>query len=376
MRPIRDFSQLFSRALALTWLLVVCAPLVISVLLNSPADGLPLLGIVLWIVLLRVARHLSPAARADALARKGRYDQALDMAERALAVEGDGAWMGSRRLVWLNRRTTALILLGHYDIALTSAIEALVTHADSETISNCAHTLARLNRYDEATAASRLALDLTRERSLTAQTSLAMVMLARGMPAEGEALARAGLVDARALMPLVRTEQYATCLATLSRAERALGRKEAAERSLVELKKVAHKSPLLRAMCLLEEADSCSESPEERERALETLGTAAALAPSYADWFVLQPGTFVTLREDARLMDIVAGAERRYVEFATQAPKVEIVEKVLGFATRTGTPRPATQSSRDALLAQVLTLGGTFLLLLFWTWRFFLVSNT
>ncbi|HEV2403943.1 MAG TPA: hypothetical protein VGR88_00740, partial [Ktedonobacterales bacterium] len=183
MKPIRDLSQPFSRWLALAWLIIVCAPLVASVLLDTPVDGLPLLGIVVWIVLLRYARRLSPALRADMLTRSGKYTQALDMAERALAVDGEGAWMGPRRLVWLNRRTTALLALGEYDAALGSAIEALVSHADSETISNCAQALVRLNRYEEATRAARLALALSRERSLTAQTSLAMVMLASGRPA-------------------------------------------------------------------------------------------------------------------------------------------------------------------------------------------------
>lgn len=374
MKPIRDLSRLFSRGLALVWLFIVCVPLVLSVVFNSPADGLPLVGIIVWIVLLRVARRLSPAARADALTRKGHYAEALDMAERALAVEGDGAWMGARRLVWLNRRTTALLSLGQYDAALASAVEALVTNADSETISNCAQALARLNRYDEATTAARLALALTRERSLAAQTSLALAMLARGMPAEGEALARAGLADAQALMPLVRPEQYATCLATLARAERLLKRDGAAERSLIELKKAAHKSPLLRAMYLLEEADHRSAAPEERPRALEMLDVARKQAAEYADWFILQPGTFTGLREEPRMTEMVACAEQRHAELAKLAPSQEVVAKAIAFATRTGTPRPAAQASRDALMAQVFTLGGTFLLLLFWTWRFFLAS--
>jgi tetratricopeptide (TPR) repeat protein len=374
MRPIRDLSYVFSRGLAVAWLLIVFAPLVLSVLLNTPADGLPLLGIIIWIVLLRLARRLSPAARADALTRKGYYAHALQMAERALAVEGEGAWMGARRLVWLNRRTNALLALGQYDVALASAVEALITNADSETISNCAQALTRLNRYDEATIAARLALALTRERSLSAQTSLAMAMLARGMPAEGEALARAALTDARALMPLVRTEQYATCLATMTRAERLLRRDVSAERSQAELKKVAHKSGLLRAMFILEDADKRSEAPDERERVREAVATARGLAPEYVDWFVTQSSTFAALREESWLLEIVAGAERRYGEFANQAPSPEVVDKAITFATRTGTPRPAAQSSRDALLAQVLTLGATFLLLLFWTWRFFLAS--
>ena len=376
MKPIRDLSHFFSRGLAAAWFLVVCVPLVVSIVVQNPADGLPLVGIIVWIVVLRVARRLSPAAHADALTRKGQYAQALDMAERALAVEGDGAWMGSRRLVWLNRRTTALLALGHYDDALASAVEALLTNADSETISNCALALTRLNRYEEATVAARLALALTRERSLTAQTSLALAMLARGMPAEGEALARAGLADAQSLMPLVRTEQYATCLATLARAEHALRREAAAERALIELKKVAHKSPLLRAMYLLEEANAHSGTPEEANRALDTLDAARSMAPDYFNWYVLQPGTFAALRDDERFGASLAEAHRRYADMAKLAPSKEVVEKAIAMATRTGTPRPAAQASRDALMAQVFTLGGTFVLLLVWTWRFFLASGS
>lgn len=375
MRPIRDLSDFFARGLAVAWVLIVCAPLALSVMLNTPANGLPLIGIIVWIALLRLARRLSPAARADSLMRKGRYVKALEMAEGALAVEGDGAWMGGRRLVWLNRRTMSQLALGQYDFALASAIEALITHPDSETISNCAQALARLNRYDEATQAARLALSLSRERSLTAQTSLALAMLARGMPAEAEALARAGSTDAQALMPLVRPEQYATCLTALARAERALGRTQPAERSLLELKRLAHKSSLVRAMYLLEDAESRLESTGERDRAFDTLRAAQTLAPEYADWYVLQPGTFASLRDDARLAEMVTLAEERYHDFASLAPNEETVSRAISYGTRSGTPRPAPQSSRGALLAQVLTLGGTFLLLLFWTWHFFLAAS-
>jgi hypothetical protein len=375
MKPIRDLSQPFSRGLAFAWLIIVGVPLVASVLLDTPADGLPLLGIVVWIALMRYARRLSPALRADMLTRDGKYTQALDMAERALAVDGEGAWMGPRRLVWLNRRTTALLALGEYDAALGSAIEALVSHADSETISNCAQALVRLNRYEEATRAARLALSLSRERSLTAQTSLAMVMLASERPAEAEALARAAHVDARSLLPLVRPEQFAICLATLSRAERTLGRREEAERRLLELRKSIHKSSFLHAIAMIEEADAHCETEEERGRAWGLIFAARGLAPDYTYWFALQPGTFAALRGDARLTDLVAAAERRFAEFARRAPGMAVVEKALAFATRTGTSRPAAQSSREALLAQVFTLGGTFALLLFWTWRFFLSGN-
>jgi hypothetical protein len=202
-----------------------------------------------------------------------------------------------------------------------------------------------------------------------------MVMLASERPAEAEALSRAAHMDARSLLPLVRPEQYAICLATLSRAQRTLRRREEAERTLLELRKSIHKSSFLHAMVMIEEADAHAETEEERARAWGLIFAARGLAPDYTYWFALQPRAFAALRDDARLTDLVAAAERRFAEIATQAPGAEVVEKGLAFATRTGTSRPAAQSSREALLAQVFTLGGTFMLLLFWTWRFFLSGN-
>src|SRR5215469_12009325 len=218
--PVRDQSRIFTYILAITWLVGVAMPILASLISGNPAMGVPLLGVVFWYLLVRGARWLSPAAQADSLMQRGRYKEALALCERALAIEGDGAWVGTRRMVWLNRRTTALISLGCQDQALQASLDALTVSADPETLGNCALALLRLNRYDEAIASARLALALTRERSVLCHGVLAMAMLAKGKPAEAEAAAAAGLEDSRSLYPFVRLERYSICLAATARAIR------------------------------------------------------------------------------------------------------------------------------------------------------------
>ena len=191
MKPIRDYSHLFTRGLIGVWLLAVALPLVVSLLLGQPGGGIPLAGVVLWFALLRAARWLSPPVRADALMRRGKYAEALALCDQALAARDEGAWTGGRRLIWLNRRTSALLGAGRAGAALVTALEAMEVSADPETLGNCAMALVRLNRYDEAIAAARLALSLSRERSVVGNAALALALLARGLPAEAEALARA-----------------------------------------------------------------------------------------------------------------------------------------------------------------------------------------
>ena len=65
-----------------------------SVALNQSMAGLPLLGVVIWFILLRVARQISPAAYVDSLMRRGKYTQALARCDRALALTGPSAWIG------------------------------------------------------------------------------------------------------------------------------------------------------------------------------------------------------------------------------------------------------------------------------------------
>lgn len=373
MKVVRDASQLFTASLAIVWLGAVALPIVLSMRLEQPLGGLPLVGVVLWFGLLRLARWLSPPQRADALARHDRYQEALTLADASLRLTGRGAWRGTRRLIWLNRRTAILLALGRLDEALTSALEAMDLHADPETLASCALALLRLNRYDEAAHAARLALTLTRERSVLGHAVLGSVMLARGMPAEAEALAKAGITDARTLMSLAHPDHYALCLATLARAERALGRKQDAQAHLADLLKGAHRSALIRAMALAEQADSCLDTEESRARAVALLLETRQLAPDYALWFVAQPGTLAALHDDARLAPIYTASALTRARANEAAPSVDFVEVALAEAERSGQARIAPQSSRAALLMQVLTLGGTFLLLLLWTWHFFLV---
>src|SRR5215469_1687653 len=285
--PVRDQSRIFTYILAITWLVGVALPILVSLISGRPEMGLPLLGVVFWYLLVRGARWLSPASQADSLMRRGRYEGALQLCDRALAVDGEGAWVGTRRLVWLNRRTTILISLGREDEALSAALDAIKVSADPETLGNCAMALLRLNRYDEAAALGRLALSLTRGRSVLCQGVLAMALLAEQKPAEAEATAASGLEDSRALYPFARVERYTTCLAATARAvreqlrhsppegqpvySRRTGRRGQPEivsgpeflktrrnqelEYLKDLSRTARGASLLRAMALLEEAD-------------------------------------------------------------------------------------------------------------------------
>ena len=383
----RDRSHLFVWLAPLAWLAVVAAPLMLSFALQRPLGGAPLIGVAAWLVALRLARWLSPAARADTLMRQGRYVEALTLCEQSLSVRGDGAWTGARRLVWLNRHTTILLALGQWDAALAAALEALTVSPDPETIANCAHALLRLNRYDEAATAARLALALTRERSVSALATQAAVMLARGMPAEAEALARAGLTDVDALLPLVHPMSHMTCLTTLARAQRRQGLYDEAEETLVEIQKVARNNAVLRAMALVEEADTPLRADGEskdldgavedlaRNRAFRLLGEAYDLAPYYTLWFVSQPNTLAPLQDDPRLTPALAVAREEYARAAMAAPDADAVAPALAMAQRDGRRRPARQANRVATAAQAITLAATLVLLLLWMWRFFIIAS-
>ncbi len=378
MRLVGDRGHLFAVALAASWLLLVTLPLALSISVGQPAQGLPLVGVLVWFVLLRVARWLSPAARADGLLRRGRAAEALAVADHALAVKGPTAWIGTRRLVWLNRRTNALLQLGRTDEALHAALEAVELSPDPETLANLALALLRLNRYDEATRAARLVIELTRERSVLAHTVYASVKLAQGMPAEAEALSRAGLVDVQALLPLVRPEHHVACLATLARAERAQGEREVAAELVRDLKRAAHQAPGLRAVALVEEAESIDDTPDipkQRDRAFALLAEANNRAPHYVRWYLTQPGTLARWREDERLAPYLAEAIAELRRLRAAAPDDERVSQVLDVAEKDASARPGQQSSRAAISMQVLTLAGTLVLLLWWTWRFFVLGG-
>jgi hypothetical protein len=404
--PVRDQSRIFTYILAITWLIGVAMPILASLISGNPAMGVPLLGVVFWFLLVRVARWLSPASQADSLMRRGRYAEVLALCDRALAVEGMGAWVGTRRLVWLNRRTTALISLGQEDTALRAAIEALEVSADPETLGNCALALLRLNRYQEAAVAGRLALSLTRERSVLCHGVLAMVMLAEQKPAEAEATASAGLEDSRALYPFARLERYAICLAATARAireqvrhrvpedqleySRKAGRhgqpeilsgpeivkvRTARETSLIgDLSKVARRTTLFRAMAQLEEADSQSDRAEQTAHVLSLVKSAHELAPAYCLWFVEQPGTFSRLEQDPYLESLRAESQALFASWSEHVPDAKTVKEALDAAEAEAQARPGRQASYQALMAQLITLGSTFALLLVWTWRFLALS--
>jgi tetratricopeptide (TPR) repeat protein len=337
----------------------------------------------------RLGRWRSPAGRADALMHRDLYADALALCDRALAVEGPGAWIGARRLVWLNRRTSVLLAMGRADEAARTALEALDLSADPETLGNCSLALLRLNLYDDTLSAARLALSLTRERSMLAHATLASVVLVRGMPAEAEALARAGTEDARALLPLVRQEHYVLCLAALCRAARGVAklplpphraklvqaRAQATRHYLEELRVAAKKSRHLKAIAQAEEAESLSELLETRERAFAELDAALQGWPDYVLWLIAQPGTFAALRGDERFALLAAKSAERLAKLRHAGPTAQTVTASLAAATQRARPRPARQASSLALVTQVITLSSTFALLLLWTWRFFIAVS-
>lgn len=369
---VTDSSGLFTLVAALSWGALVMAPLLISIGLDTSLSGLPLVGVVLWLLFLRVARWLSPAARADAMMQRGRFAEALMMCEHSLAVTGPGAWVGRRRLVWLNRRTVALLGLGRYDEALKAAIEAMETSPDPETIANCAVALLRLNRYDLAIEAGRMVSQLTHGRSVRANTAMAWAMLARGYPAEAEALAHVSLYDIQALTPYVRRENHAASLSALCRAQRALGLTRQANATLARLRKVTKGSRPLAAVLLLEEADTLQEEPKQGS---ERVARARASDPAYTVWYLAQPGALPTLREEPNVAQRVAQAEIGVARMSSRAPDDEVVHRLLHSLRPDASASPAYQSSATALTAQIITLGATLALLLLWMWRFF-ISQT
>jgi tetratricopeptide (TPR) repeat protein len=369
-----DRSRIFTIGLIAAWLALVAAPILVSVARNQSMAALPLLGVVIWFILLRVARQISPAAHVDHLMRHGKYSEALARCERALALTGASAWVGSRRLVWLNRRTSALLGLGRADEALQAALDAIAESPDSETLGNCALALLRLNRLDEASQVARQVMDLTRERSVVAHTVLAGVKLHRDMPAEAEALARAGLTDVKALLPLVKPDHHTLCLSILCRAQRMQGEGDEQRAILGDLRRAAGPNPVLHVMGVMEEIDNLPDSPQGHDQGFDLLEGSFEIAPHYVLWYITQPGVLTRLRGDRRFLPYLDQATQEFQRFAKHAPSAEITQGALEKAALTATPSPARQSSQAALLAQVLTLSGTLVLLLLWIWRFFIAG--
>lgn len=374
MRLVSDRSRLFTVVILGSWLALIAVPFILSIVFNNALGGAPLLGVLLWFVLLRSARLLSPATRADQRLRNGQPEKALEICDRALAVQGAAAWTETRRLVWLNRRTVALLALGKPDAALQAALDALDVSHDPETLGALALALLRLNRFDEAGRAAKIAVDVTRERSVIGHTVLAAVKLRRGLPAEAEAMARAGLMDMQSLMPLVHPEHHALCLSILCRAERMLGQAAATTVHMEALQSVARRNPGLRALALVEEIETLPDTPDMRDLSFRLLEDASDAAPDYVLWYVTQPATFPVLRGDARLLPYLDHATQEFQRLATSAPSADIVQQTLDVAAKDAMPSPSPQASRGALLVQLLTLAGTLLLLLGWTWRFFIAG--
>jgi tetratricopeptide (TPR) repeat protein len=373
MRLIGDQRYVFIVALAASWLFLIGIPLGYSIIRGSAILGLPLLGVVLWFLLLRLARRVSPPVRADAKIRRGTFAAAVRLCDRALAVQGRYAWVGPRRLIWLNRRVTALLAMGRAGEALATALEAVMISIDPETLANCAAPLLMLNRYDEAELAARRALDLSRQRSVSAHATLAAIKLAKGMPAEAEALAQAGLTDIEGLLPLTHPEHHVACLAMLCRACRMQGQKEQEAEALATLRRVAGRKPALRAVALTQLADSITNSPSERDRAFAFLDQARRLASHYVLWYLEQPGTLQGLYEDPRLPLLVAAVKAPLLrERPVTAPSAADVQGALSAAQQQASARPAPQSSRGALVAQLLTLAATVVMLIWWAVRFYL----
>lgn len=375
MRFIADRSRLFSVLLVASWALLVAVPIGLSIYTNQPVQGAPLLGVLLWFIFLRVARWISPASRSDALMRRGRAEEALALCDRALAVQGRSAWAGTRRLVWLNRRTNALLALGRTSDALEAALQAVGRSPDPETLANLSLALLRLDRYDEAARAARMVIELTRERSVLAHTVYASVKLAQGMPAEAEALARAGLADVQALLPLVKPDHHVLNLAVLARAERVQRELAVARELLRDVRHAASQSPALRAVALLEEAEDLGDADGARERAFALVAEARKRWPAYTLWYLRQPNTLTMLRADGRFAPMLEAATADLKTQQESAPSEETVTTALLVAEKEASARPGKQSSRAAIGLQVITLAATLILLLVWTWRFFVVSG-
>ena len=369
---VTDGSRLFTMVATLSWVALVAAPLLISITLNSPMSGAPLLGVVLWLVLLHVARTLSPLTRADRLMQRGSYVETLAMCEQSLAVTGHGAWVGRRRLAWLNRRVTALLGLGRYDEALAAALDAMEASPDPETIANLSVVLLRLNRYEAAIEVAREASTLTSRRSVRANAALAWAMLARGRPAEAEALARASLMDIEALAPYVRRENHVASLGALCRAQRVQGLRRQANATLARLRRAVKGAPMLISVALLEEASFHVDDPA---RAAELTTYAYASDPAYTGWYLTQPGSLPYLRDAAEVGPLFTQGAASTETMNVHTPDDAVIARVLWTVRPDARRRPTNQRSAAALMTQLITLGVTLALLLFWMWRFFISQS-
>lgn len=369
-----DRGDLFIGWLIATWLLFVAVPICVSVVMGTMGYGLPLALVLIWFIFLRGAQILSPSVRADRLMRNGHYARALELCDRALAQSGKNAWQGNRRMVWYNRRVSALLGLGKVDDALSAALEAVNASPDSQTLGNLSLVLLRLNRYDEAEEIARGVLALTRERSIIGNVVLAGVKLKRGLPADADSLARTSLADVRQLLPNVRPEHHVACLAVMCRAARAQGQPEIAEYLFKDLKNAAGSDHTLQSVAVLEEIENLPDTAVGRDEGFQLLEEAYQLDPHYTLWQVTQPGTLIILRGDGRFVLWGERSTAEFAEFAAIAPSREALAEALSGIGSRAQARPIAQANTLALGVQLATLGGTLVLLLWWTWRFFLIG--
>jgi hypothetical protein len=198
------------------------------------------------------------------------------------------------------------------------------------------------------------------------------------MPAEAEALARAGLADVQTLLPLVKAEHHVLDLAVLARAERAQGERAVARELLRDIRDAGSHSQTLRAVARIAEAEDLADLEDDeknREKAFALLEDAAKRWPAYTNWYLTQPKTLSKLRADERLAPLLAAAQSALTTQQETAPKAQTVAIALDIGEKEATARPAKQASRAAIGLQVLTLAATLILLLLWTWRFFVVSG-
>jgi hypothetical protein len=153
-----------------------------------------------------------------------------------------------------------------------------------------------------------------------------------------------------------------------------------AEHDLATMRKVAGTHTLSQASVHLEQADMAS-AAGDTEQALEWLGRAAVLAPHLVCWYANQPHTFQEVRGDARFAATLAEARTLWHERtglaapeSGAAPSAYVAMEVAAPADRAHA-RPARHASWRALLVQAMTLAGTLLLLVWWTWHFFLTPG-
>ena len=200
---------------------------------------------------------------------------------------------------------------------------------------------------------------------------------------EAQALATAGLSDINALLPFVQPTHHVALLAALCRAERALDQIANTQARLATLRRLARRNPVLRAQALMEDADTFAPAEgAKREQAFAAFEQAIWLAPHVVCWYLAQPYMLYELREDARYAHLAGRALAEWMRQAEQhgvapqegAPPASFIEMELAIAAESGYAKPAPHASRRALVAQGITLAGTLLLLVLWTWQFFLAG--